>query len=211
MNTSDIIHNTCKEIILNAAMNNVKIREQLTFIEHIKLCEYVYNMSYQESVEILFELGVRDFESKFKTFAKYGAALIAGGLITKKIGMITPIGLTLGLLFTYLFRKVNDPCFQSCFKIDSDKKTICKYLCYIKGCDSVLKDIRSQIQKCDTTKNPIKCERGLNKALVSWEEKKSNYKKSLQTAKAEYVQKEAKHRRKQLEKDKKLRSRNERH
>ena len=91
----------------------------------------------------------------------------------------------------YLFKKVTDPCWQACRKIPHDQKQICKYACFIKGCDSIIRDIRNQIGKCDDTVNPLRCEKGLNKALTTWQERREKYVEKLEKAKDKYAEKAA--------------------
>ena len=196
----NLILNICQEVMLDVVKESSLVREQLTFKQHIGLCEYVTNMSYQESVEMLYEFGVRDFESKFGAAVKYGAAAIIGGVVGKKLKVGKMLGLTVGLLFMYIFRKSTDPCWQACFRKEPDKKSICKYFCYIKGCESVISDINKQINRCSDTKNPVKCERGLNKALVKWKKKRENYRKLLNQEKDKYADSEAKKRLRNIKK-----------
>ncbi len=205
MNNSDrkAVHHICTRTLLKAVYESPSLREKLSFQEHVNLCDHVLNMNYKESVETLFEFGVRDFESRFSKFVKYGAAAIAGGIVGDKLKVGRVLGLSLGLLLTYIFRKSTDPCWQACFRRNPDQKQICKYFCYIKGCDSVISDINKQINRCDETKNPVKCERGLNKALVKWKNKKSGYQEKLDDAKSKYAEVEAKRRAKKLDKERK--------
>ena len=202
-----IINESFKKILLKVTVKSNKIRNKLSLKEHIKLYKYIRNMGYSESVEIITELGVREFESKFSSFIKYGLAGIAGGIIGikfKKIGKI--IGLTLGLATMYIFRKTTDPCWQGCFKLERDKRTICKYLCFIKGCDSVIGDIFKQKNGCKDTKNPERCMRGLDKALEKWETKKEKYKDSLDEARDRYIDKQVKEKEKEREREIKIRN-----
>ena len=65
-----IINESFKKILLKVTVKSNKIRNKLSLKEHIKLYKYIRNMGYSESVEIITELGVREFESKFSSFIK---------------------------------------------------------------------------------------------------------------------------------------------
>jgi len=198
------LHEACKYTLLKAVQESKSLRKKLSFQEHVDLCNHVLNMSYEKSVETLFEFGVRDFESRFSAYVKYGAAAILGGLAGGKLKIGKSLGLSVGLLFMYFFRKTTDPCWQACFRRNPDQKQVCKYMCYIKGCDSVISDINKQINRCDETKNPIRCERGLNKALVKWKKRKAKYRESLDNAKESYAELEATRRAKKLAKERRF-------
>jgi len=184
-------HDFCKKVLTKSVMESVSLRNKLSFVEQVNLCEYIDKISYEESVELVFELGVRDYESKFGRLLKVGLAAVAGGFAAARFGTKKVAGFGLGALLGYMFKKATDPCWQACRKQPSDIKNICKYICYMKGCESIMSDIKNQIGKCDDTVNPLKCEKQLNKTFSKWQEKRENYKEKLELAKEEYAKKEA--------------------
>jgi len=199
----DLINEICRDTIYKAVMQSQSVKNKLTLQEHTTLCNYALSIPYKESVELISELGIRDFESNFKSSLKYGAAAIAGGIAGIKVkgGAIGAMaGLSLGVLFSYLFRKTTDPCWLACIKTKPDQKQMCKYICYIKGCDSIISDINKQINRCSATKNPVKCQRSLNKAGVRWKIKKTKYREQLALAKDKYTKKRLKSRTREIKK-----------
>jgi len=202
-----ITHEYCKEVLVKAVMESASLQKKISFIEQVKLCRYVKNnMTYEEGVNLVFELGVRDYESRFGRLLKVGLAAIAGGFIASRYGVSKVAGFGLGALLGYMFKKVTDPCWQACRKELSGEKAICKYTCLIKGCNSIIRDIRNQIGKCDDTVNPLKCEKRLNKSLSTWQERKEKYIEKLELAKDKYAEKEAKKRLKDRERELKQRA-----
>jgi hypothetical protein len=90
----------CKKIMMAAVTKSKVLREKLSFQEHVKVCEWITNLDYEqtilafmgESTDLREQEGqvgsgkVRDFEGKFKTAAKYGMAGLAGGYGIKRFG-----------------------------------------------------------------------------------------------------------------------------
>ena len=175
-----------KQYITELVQN--KIKNKLTEQEMIGINEYINSMSYHETITLLNELGIRDFESKFGSALKLTAATIAGGVIGNKAGLAKSVGLTIGGFTMYYFRKMTDPCQLACVKLETGtERDICKYKCYIKACETIMKDVKSQIAKCDSTRNPSSCEKRLNKNLMSWVQKRENYIEKLNNLEDKYV------------------------
>jgi len=191
----EVTHEYCKQVLLDSVMDSPTLRKKLSFVEHVNLCNYINeNLGYEEGVNIVFELGVRDYESRFGALLKTGAASVVGGIAAHKLGLgkVGKIaGFGLGALLMYQFRKVTDPCWQACLKQPSAQKSICKYTCYIAGCNSVIRDILNQRGKCSQTKDPIKCTKGLNKALIKWKDRREKYREQLEKAKEKFAEREA--------------------
>jgi hypothetical protein len=187
------LHRACKISIMNMVSDNDLIRERLEFTEHVDMLKWVSELDYETSVSIVFnnavmldEFGIRDFEGKFRKFLKYGLAAIAGGIMASRVMMITPIGLTVGAVTYYLFRKATDPCWQNCLSKfgKSSERKVCKYQCQAKAAKSIVNDVKAQIGKCDGTKNPLGCEKKLNKEYIKWSKKLEEQLVKLQQASA---------------------------
>jgi len=178
-----ILHIVCRESLLKITVNSDSVKKRTTFQEQVNLCEHIKKLSYVEAVsfvfnkgELLDEFGVRDFESKFKKFLKYGLAGIAGGIIAAKYtaaAMSGPVGITVALVTMYMYRKATDPCWQACIKKFGrpTQRRICKYECQVKSAKIIISDIRAQIGRCNSTPNPGRCERSLNKQYIKWSKK----------------------------------------
>ena len=175
-----ILHLVCRESLLKIAVNSNKIKQKTTFQEQVNLCKNIQNLSYTESIsfvfnkgELLDEFGVRDFESKFSKFKKYGLAGIVGGMMAGGVAISAPVGITVALITMFLFRKATDPCYQVCVKkfMRPVQRKICKYECQVKAAKTIVSDIRAQIGRCSGTPNPGRCERSLNKEFIKWNKK----------------------------------------
>jgi len=190
-----LMEEICKEILLDLVMDSEYIKEQLSFNEQVGLCSWIKELSYEEVVPIIHELGVRDFESKFSKFIKYGMAAIAGGGIALAVGTTALVLLgapAIGAFTLYLFRKSTDPCHQRCKgqKLPQTEKRLCKLDCKIKGVRIILRDIKSEHAKCIKTAKPDNCERGLTLQEIKWEKKLQEYTTEWQQLKEELAAEE---------------------
>ena len=187
-----LIEKSCKKVILDIAMESKYLKENTTFNQQVKICNKIVNMSYNGSVsyvfnngELLDEFGVRDFENKFKKYLKYGMAALAGGTATAAAHHAAGVGFkqtagralvkvpAISMLAYYMFRKVTDPCWQACVKKPpfTNQKAICKYECQVNAAKNIVRDIKTQISKCDQTPNPPKCARSLQSQYIKWSNK----------------------------------------
>ena len=189
----NLLHKACRVSIMNFIADSNHIQESLNLRDRVNMLEWSSSLDYNTSVSIVFnngeildELGIRDFESKFGKFIKYGLAAIAGGIAGSRILMATPVGLAVGAVTYYLFRKFTDPCWQACLRKfgKSAERKVCKYECQVKAAQNIVKDVKNQIAKCGTTKNPLACEKKLNRELTKWSKKLEDKLVHLQQAKA---------------------------
>jgi len=151
------------EYIFNIVLESNILKEKLSFKEHVSLCNDVKNLQYEEVVELIFNEGIRAFETKFSKFLKYSLAGIAG-----LVGGVW--GPPLAMFTLYLYRKATDTCVRSCFmKIPfSSARKICKLECQLNAAKKMEKDLRSEISKCSQFQNPKKCERKLQGEHIKW-------------------------------------------
>jgi len=164
---------SCKASLVDTIYNSRYINEHTTPDTRYDMIEWVKGLSYEETVGIIHEYGVRDFEAKFKKFLKYGLAGIAGGIVVSGGVAATLVGgPALGAVAMYMFRKATDPCEQKCFRgVKGVDKKICKLQCQARAIAIILKDIKAERGKCDKTEKPEKCHRGLNLLRMKWEKK----------------------------------------
>jgi len=107
-------------------------------------------------------------------------------MVASRALMATPIGLAVGAVTYYMFRKFTDPCWQAClrkFGKSADRK-VCKYECESKAAKSIVNDVKKEISKCSGTKNPLGCEKKLNREYTKWSKKLEDKLVNLQQAKA---------------------------
>ena len=197
------ITSTGKRYLLDIAINSETLKNNLTFKEHVSLCNEIINLDY-EGVATVFCEDVREFEGKFSKFLKYGLAGVAGaflGLKTKglKVGLMHAPPLAMFTL--YLFRKAMDPCERLCFRKwpMSTKRAICKAECRVKAATDITHDLRSEIAKCRQFVNPKKCEKRLMKEYHKWAKKLQKELVKLRNIRAGQVDKIRKKRGREME------------
>lgn len=158
-----LIQECGQEYLMEITLDSKVIKEQTTFLEHVKLCSYIKNLSYEDIVKITITEDVNAFEGKFKKFLKYSFAAIAGSSF---FGLAPPIS----MFALYIYRKLNDSCEKKCYANIpfSRKRKICKYQCQLDVARKVTDDLRADIGKCDDFRNPDKCERTLRKEYMKW-------------------------------------------
>jgi len=204
-----LLEEACKHVLLDIAVNSTHLKENVTFKQHVGVCNTITEMTYEEAVsyvfnkgEILDEFGIRDFEGKFKKMLKYGMAAIAGGVVAAMGAVSTAlVAPAIGVFVYYLFRKVTDPCWQACIKKMpmSTENQICKYQCHVTAAKNIVRDIKVEMNKCSQTKNPPKCTKALQKQYIKWSKKLQSEIINLRQATAKADEK----RRKQQEKERK--------
>ena len=186
------LEKAAKQALLDITRDSKTLKEHLSEEDHLKLSAKIKKMTYIETISSLFnegemltEFGIRDFESKFKKWVKYGMAAVAGMVLLK--GMPKRLSPAVGMLVLYLFRKFTDPCYQKCFKKFGQSKIRkqCKAQCHVDASQAIVNDIQKEIEKCENTQNPLSCERKLNKQYITWSKKLQTYMVTLQKAKAE--------------------------
>ena len=197
------ITSTGKKYLLDIAINSKTLKQNLTFKEHIALCEEIMDLDY-EGVATFFSEDVREFEGKFSKFLKYGLAGVAGaflGLKTKglKVGLMHAPPLAMFVL--YLFRKASDPCERACYSKwpMTTERSICKTECRVKAARDITHDLKSEIAKCRQFVNPEKCEKRLMKEYHKWAKKLQKELIKLRNIRAGQVEKTRKKRGKELD------------
>lgn len=169
-----------QDYLLDVVMKSQYLKENITFKEHVLLCDKVVNLQYEEVVRILFTEDIRNFEGKFSKFLKYSIAAIAG----MKFGGIS--GPPVAMFVLYLYRKATDSCVRACFmKMPlSTERKVCKYTCQLNAARKIANDIRSEIVKCSQFQNPKKCENKLMKEWTKWSKRVQKLLIKLNNAKA---------------------------
>ena len=181
-----LLTNIGRKYILETVMKSKNIRNKLTFDKHLILCNKVMDLPYENVIDIIVNEDIRDFESKFSKFLKYGLAVIAGGTLVGSPAV--------GLLILYFYRKATDTCVKSCYnKMSlSKERKICKYECQLDAAKRTLNRIRSEIGKCGQTDNVEKCRKKLKKEYVKWNDRVRAILLKLNTAKMDQNEKQRK-------------------
>jgi len=186
-----------RKYLLNITLDSNFLKEELSFKEHVKLCEQVKNLTYEEVISLTITEDIRAFEGKFGKFLKYSLAAIAG----MKFGA-TLAGPPLAMFALYLYRKVTDTCERSCFKklpLSKERK-ICKYECQLSAAKRITQELRSEVSKCSQFTYSEKCEKKLQKEYIKWSKRVQLLIVKINQAKASQFEKQRKANQKQLNK-----------
>ena len=194
-----ILEDFCKHHLVNIVIDSHFMKESITFKEQVIVCDEIMKMSYDELISYTFnkgkmlnEIGIRDFESKFKRFLKYSLAVIAGGgaLVAGPLGWVAAP--TVAALTYYLYRKATDPCWQACVRKFGKpfQRKVCRYECQRSSAKRIVAEIRSEMGKCRSTPNPLKCQKALQKEYIKWVKKAEENDVKLQQANASIKEKE---------------------
>lgn len=201
-----LLEQSCKHALLDLAVDSNVLKENVSFKQHVNICKRITKMTYEESISYVFnegkilnELGIRDFEGKFKKFIKYSFSAIAGGTVLS-LGVPTTPTIILSAVLYYLFRKFTDPCWQACVKkFSPGRKRLCVAECQVNAAKNIVSDIRAEISKCRMVPDPLKCEKSLRGQHIKWAKKLQKEIIKMREVKAKYDEKE----RQQKEKDRK--------
>jgi len=161
-----ILKEVGRQYLLDIALDSQLIKDKLTFKEHLRLCDMVTELTYEEVISLTVTESIRDFEGKFSKFLKYGIAAIAGMVY----GTSMLAGPPTAMFILYLYRKATDTCNLACIKKFplSTAKKICKAECKVEGARRIVNEIRSEMSKCSQFENATKCEKALQKEYIKW-------------------------------------------
>lgn len=180
----NILQEINKKYLLKFSFNNPLIKSSLTFKEHINFCNFINELTFEETIGLIFSEDIRSFEVKFRKYLKYGFAAIAGLTMTGPgIGIVAGPPLAMFILFKY--RKLTDTCNQQCFSrwpLSSQKK-ICKYECQVRAATVIASQIRSEMARCVSVAKPESCKKKLEKQYIKWSKRVQQTKIKLTKAK----------------------------
>ncbi len=180
-----ILREVGRKYILDIAFDSQLLKDKLTFKEHVRICNFVKNLSYEDVIGLTITEDIKEFESKFKKFLKYSFAAI--------VGVAMPgIGPALGMFVLYIFRKMTDTCSRAClnkFPMSNARK-ICRYECQVNATRQITDDLRREITKCRSFENAAKCEKKLQKEYIKWSKRLQVQIVKLQQAKLKVNEKE---------------------
>jgi hypothetical protein len=107
-NDKQLIKECGQEYLMEVVLDSQTIKEQTSFLEHIKLCSFIKKLTYEDVVKLTITEDVTNFEGKFKKFLKYSFAAIVGSSF---FGLAPPIS----MFALYIYRKLNDTCEKKCY------------------------------------------------------------------------------------------------
>jgi len=187
-----------RQYILDITLESDFLKEALTFKEHVRLCDQVKKLTYEEVITLMVTEDIRAFEGKFGKFLKYSIAAIAGA----KFGGGLLAGPPVAMFILYLYRKATDTCERACWKklpLSKERK-ICKYECQLNAAKRMTAQLRSEITKCSQFSNPDKCEKKLQGEYIKWAKRVQQLIVKLNQAKADIDERQRKARGKELAK-----------
>lgn len=201
-----IIEWAAKEQLTEIAVSSKILHEKLSFKEHFILCREIKKLTYKEAVELLIQEDIKEFESKFKKFLKYGLAAIIAikyggfkGVLANVVGAPA-----VGIFILYLFRKLTDTCSRACMNKFpmSKEREVCMLECKIESVRKLTDQLRGEIVKCDEFANPDRCQKKLQKEYIKWSKKLQELLIRLRKVKVDVEAKERRQRQKELNKRK---------
>lgn len=205
----NILKDVGRKYLLDIAFDSQLLKNKLTFKEHVDLCKFISELSYEDIIGLTITEDIKDFEGKFRKFLKYGFAAIAGlaagvagaaGIAATAGAMVT--GPPLGMFALYIFRKLTDTCSRGCWKKFpmSTERKICRYECQVNAVRKIVNDLRAEISKCSQFRNPDKCEKKLRKEYIKWSKRLQQQMVKLNQAKLGREEKSRKQKQKELAK-----------
>jgi len=190
----NILQDVGKQYLLNISYTSPLIKSRLSFKEHIELCKCIDELSYKEVIGLTITESVRDFESKFSKFLKYGFAQVAGmaagfkaakggGGFARLGGAL--LGPPIAMFILYTYRKLTDTCSRACSqnKMFSTQRKICRYDCQARAALKIANTIRGEIGRCNATSNPESCKKKLQQQHIMWVKRVQQQKTKLAKAK----------------------------
>jgi len=86
-------------------------------------------------------------------------------------------GASIAVALMYLYRKISDPCVRKAIRNPNGiGRRLTKHQCQAEAAKRVIDSIKSEIPKCNDTKNPEKCVRKLEDIMNVW---KKRYQKEI--------------------------------
>lgn len=185
-----------RQYILDITLESDFLKESLTFKEHVRLCDQVKKLTYEEVITLMVTEDIRAFEGKFGKFLKYSIAAIAGAYLGGFGG--PPVA----MFILYLYRKATDTCERSCYKKlpMSKQRKICKYECQLSAAKKMTNELRTGMSQCLNTKHPPKCERKLQGEYIKWAKRVQQLTVKIRMAQADMEEKRRKEKGKELAK-----------
>ncbi len=205
----NILKDVGRKYLLDIAVDSQVLKNKLTFKEHVDLCKFITELSYEDVIGLTITEDIKEFEGKFRKFLKYGFAAVAG--LTAGVAGATGIAATagamlvgppLGMFVLYIVRKLTDACSRSCWKkfpMSAERK-ICRYECQVNAARRVVTDLRAEVSKCSQFKNVDKCEKKLSKQYIKWSKRLQQQMVKLNQAKLGREEKGRKQKQKELSK-----------
>ena len=158
----DILKDVGRKYLLDIAFDSQILKNKLTFKEHINLCKFITELSYEDVIGLTITEDITEFEGRFRKFLKYSFAAVAG--------LTIGLGPSLGMFALYMYRKMTDTCSKACINRFpmSDERKVCRYECQVNAVRKVAMELKTEISKCSRFPKPEKCEKKLTKAYIKW-------------------------------------------
>jgi len=158
-----------REKILVSTIESKTLKTQLTFKEHLDLCEHVLDMSQEEIQNEFLAEEIRELQGGWEKFKSYSFDAL--------IGLIFKQGIASSLIMSFIFRKVMDPCWRKCLpKFGRPlQRKLCKYECIVDATRTVVSELRGSLAKCNSMPDPVQCQRKLQGEYIKWAKKLQTY------------------------------------
>ena len=158
-----------RNFLLNMIYHSPYIKENTTFKEHIGMVRWIKNMS-ENKLNFLIENNNTTIKAQ-----RYGAGKKALSLGFAVASIALPGGIAIQAASTYLLNSYNSECELKCQRdesLNSALKSVCSNRCKSNALGMLLKTLNSEIRKCDSTSDPIKCRMKLEKIIKDYSMRK---------------------------------------
>jgi len=157
----------CRSTLLDVISNSTKIKEQLSFKEHLKLYHAVSNLPDEKIVELYSQVTEQRIKMKPpKTNPKLQKAVDMGVFAAS-----FQMPFMAGKVVSYLTDLNIYKCAIRCTKRKDVDKELCYKQCKFMGTRWGVRYLEKEIRKCNRAENPYKCKRLLFRLLSEWRQK----------------------------------------
>jgi len=203
---SKLIELSCKEFLMNIVKESKTLDKKLTFFQKTLMYDKIREMSYDKVLSVLINDGnkvtteqKREFESKTKKAAKYGAVAAGGAYLMKRTGSLKKLPQK-AWKATKWFMKSPEEMKSGMLQRGAGRATIkgivtgvgalylfrklsdpcvrknlgnkkAQYECKLAAIKKIISEIKADLGKCSETSNPEKCRKKVGKEIIKWQTK----------------------------------------
>lgn len=205
---SKLIELSCKEFLMDVVKESKILDKKLSFFQKALMYDKIREMKYEDIISLIAFDGKKitteqkkEFESKTKKIAKYGAAGLGGAYILKRTGSVKKLPGKLWKAGKWMMKSPSEmktgrlqrgaartsirgalgaiagvylfrKLSDPCVRKNLGNKNA-QIECKMEAIKKVISTIKADIGKCSGADDPVKCKKKLNKELIKWQTKYS--------------------------------------